>query len=479
MSTVKAMLEEGCPGNVVDSNGFSVLHAAVQGGNAEVIRDVLCTGCDIHASDRFGWTPLNVATLKGNTAALKELIRCGATEEGGLSNINVQGFTPLHSAVNSQNKDCVRILLKHGADPRKASPYIGSPYICAALHAPSLLETFDKFVVEAEEDSLPQVHKALMNPWWSLDFHKLQLDRRSALEKDTFGISQLEYILLCLTTVNKEVVLRFHNLFLVNSDNLLLLAAILGLNTFVNYLINIATPFRPSFAAQTVTSLVRMQYPLATMLHLQELIPPDASLNLLHVAVLGLKGRTSGKVTIKTITHDHASLLKLLVTSDSFHHTLHEYLPNGLTPLDLAEKVGLDKAVTIISSAGGRHGLYAMISEEVRLQHGPALLLAHQELMKVASSGALGQQAVQAVFSHILGRTTVEQGTATEESHIRQQKVLNQRPDLAIIVTAVLSKVDFWNWEETGILLQVPTSILEYLEHSQFQLRDRYRKVLK
>ena len=28
-------------------------------------------------------------------------------------------------------------------------------------------------------------------------------------------------------------------------------------------------------------------------------------------------------------------------------------------------------------------------------------------------------------------------------------------------------------------MLQVPTSTLEYLEHSQFQLRDRYRKVLK
>ena len=210
---------------------------------------------------------------------------------------------------------------------------------------------------------------------------------------------------------------------------MLLLAAILGLYTFVNNLINIAT-FRPSFAAQTVTSLVRMHYPV--VLHLEELVPPDASLNLLHVAVLGLNGRTIMKdgdhpsllqgVTFETISHDHPSLLKSLVTSDSFRHTLHEYLPNGLTPLDLAEKVELDEAVTIISSAGGRHGIYAMISEEVWLQHGPALLLAHRELMKVASSGALGQQAVQAVISQLPGRTTVEQGTATEESHIHQQK---------------------------------------------------------
>ena len=164
------------------------------------------------------------------------------------------------------------------------------------------------------------------------------------------------------------------------------------------------------------------------------------------------------------------------MTSVSFHQTLHEYLPNGLTPLDLAEKLELDEAATIISSAGGRHGIYALISEEVRLQHGPALLLAHQELMKLASSGALGQQAV---FSQLPVRTTVEQETATEMSYVHKQKVLNQRPDLSVIVTAVLSKVDFNNWEETGIVLQVPTSTLVLLDQSQFRLRDRYRKVLQ
>ena len=435
VSTVKTMLKAGCPVDVVDSNGFSILHYAAQSGSAEVIKEVLSTGCDVNGTDNNGMTPLHVAAEEGNAEALTVLIRCGDTEEGGVNSINVQGLTPLHYAVTLQSRDCVCVLLEHGANPRKAAPYIGSPYVFATMCAPTLVEAFDTFFVEAEEDSLPQVHEALRDPWLSWYFHKLKLDRCSALEMDTFGISQLEYMLLRLGTVNEEMVLRFHNLSLVNSVNLLLLAAILGLNTFVNNLINIAT-FRPSFAAQTVTSLVRMHYPFVP--HLQELVPPDAILNLLHVAVLGLKGRTSTKVfiearsgdhpsllkgvTFETIRHDHPSLLKLLVTSDSFCHTLHEYLPNGLTPLDLAEKVELDEAVTIISSAGGRHGIYAMISEEVWLQHGPALLLAHRELMKVASSGALGQQAVQAVISQLPGRTTVEQGTATEESHIRQQK---------------------------------------------------------
>ena len=273
------------------------------------------------------------------------------------------------------------------------------------------------------------------------------------------------------------MVLRFHNLTLVNPDNLLLLAAILGLSTFLNNFIIIAT-FRPSFTAQTVISLVRMHYALGTMPHLQELVPPDASLNLVHVAVLAMKGKISGEDTIVPVKADHPSFLKSLVTSDSFRHTLHVYLPNGLTILDLAEKLGLDEAVTIISSAGGRHGIYAMFSEEVWLQHGPALLLTYQKLMKVTSSGAPGQQAVKDLFSHILGRTTIEQGTATEESHIRQQKVLNQRPKLSTISTYVIGHVSVERWRRLGISLKMSKEVLSHISSAHSSCEDRYLEVL-
>ena len=477
VSTVKALLMAGCPVDVVDRSGSLVLHNAVEGGNVEVIKKVLNTGCGINATDNSGATPLHVAAMCGNEAALKELFRCGTIQELGLNNTDVSGMTPLHRAVESQSKDCVRILLEHGADPRKAAPYFGSPYIYATTSVPAVVEVFNNYI-EKEDERLPRMYEALRDSWLSERLHELKLDRHSSLEKDTYGMSRLEYMLVPIAAANEEVVSHFHNLPLVKLENLLLLAAIHGLNTFVNTLISIATHF-PTFAAQTVISFVKMHYPVEALLNLQELVPPDASLNLLHVAVLALKVRTNCENIFNSRHGNHSSLLKSLVTSVSFRQTLHEYLPNGLTPLDLAEKLELDEAATIISSAGGRHGIYTLISEEVRLQHGPALLLAHQELMKVASSGALGQQAVQTVFSQLPGRTTVEQGTATEESYIRQQKVLNQRPDSSVIVTALLSKVDFSTWEETGIVLQVPTSTLLFLDQSQFRLRDRYRKVLQ
>ena len=476
VSTVKAMIEAGCPVDVVYSNCASVLCVAAEGGNAEVIREVLSTGCDIKLTDNDVWPPLILAAKNGNAEALQELIRCEMAQKGGVKSIHadVHGLTPLHQAVLSESKECVRILLEHGADPMKAVPYFGSSYHCAAIIAPAVVEVFDNFIAE-EDESLPSMH-VLSDPLLS-GYVPKEFSRRSFLEKDTLGMSQLEYMVAC-TEFPDEVVLLLHELSLVSRHNLLLLAVIHGLCKFFHNLTH-GTAIHPFFPAYTVTSLVNFNYRFEKVPQYHELVPPDATLNLLHVALLSLKGRTSGEVTFERIKSDHSSLLKLLVTSDSFRHTLHEYLPNGLTPLDLAEKLGLGDAVSIISSAGGRHGIYTLISEEVRLQHGPTMLLVHQELMKLASSGELGQQAAQAMLSQLPGRTTVEQGTATDESYICQEKLLGQRPDLSVIITTILPKVDFGNWEETGVLLQVPTSTLENLEHNHFKLRDKYRKVLQ
>ena len=101
----------------------SVLYAAAAGGNAEVIREVLNTGCDMNAATNDGDTPLHVVATTGNTEAAMELVRRGANTE-----VSMNGFTPLHSAVISENMECMRALLEHGADPWKAAPFIGSAY---------------------------------------------------------------------------------------------------------------------------------------------------------------------------------------------------------------------------------------------------------------------------------------------------------------------------------------------------------------
>ena len=473
VSTVKAMIKAGCPVDVVTSNGVTVLHSAAQVSNAEVIRELLNNGCDINSTDNDGWLPLNLAAMSGNSEALQELIRCEMAQKGGVKSIHtdVHGWTPLHQAVLSQSKECVRILLEHGADPMKAIPYFGSSYYCAAIFAPAVVEAFDNFIAE-EDKSLPSMH-VLRDPLLRWYVPKV-LFRRCFLEKDTLGMSALEYVVACFHFPD-EVVLLLHELSLISRHNLLLLAAIHGLYKHLHNLTH-GSAIQPSFAACTVTSLVNFTYHFGKMPQYHKLVPPDATLNLLHVALLSLKGRTSGKITI--MKGDHSSLLTLLVTSESFRHTLHEYLPNGLTPLDLAEKLGLGEAVSIISSAGGRHGIYTMSSEEVRLQHGPTMLLVHQELMKLASSGALGQQALQTVLSQLPGRAKVEQGTATEESHIHQQKVLEQRPKLNILSNYIVGHFNVRRWRLLGTYLEVPQEVLSDISFAHSSCDDRYLEVL-
>ena len=355
----------------------------------------------------------------------------------------------------------------------KVGPYVGSPYNCAAIFVPAVVEAFDNFIAE-EDESLPWMH-VLRDPLLSRYVPK-EFFRQSLLEKDTFGMSLLEYI-VAGSQIPGEVVLRMHEVSLVSRHNLLLLAAIHGICTFLHNLTH-GRAIHPSFAACTVTSLVNYNYHFGKLPQYQKLVPPNATLNLLHVALLSLKGKTSGEVTFEMIKGNHSSLLKLLVTSDSFRHTLHEYLPNGLTPLDLAEKLGLGEAVSIISSAGGRHGIYAMISEEVRLQHGPTMLLVHQELMKLASSGALGQQALQTVLSQLPGKATVEQGTATDESHIGQQKLLDQKPKLSILSNYIIGNFNVVRWRLLGTSLEVPQEVLSHISSTHSSCEDRYLKVL-
>ncbi|MDA8002526.1 MAG: hypothetical protein MPL62_14705, partial [Alphaproteobacteria bacterium] len=334
--------------------------------------------------------------------------------------------------------------------------------------------------------SLPWMHEISKDHRWSRFIHDNLLDRYSAFEQDTFGMSRLEYMLVVKCNIDTLVscfqklslAFRFRNEPLASVDNVLLLATIIGMKSFVNKLLSFAK-CRPIFAGQRVTSLLKMHYSLQTLPHIEELVPPDtAALNLLHVAVLAMKIRASGGIFMKDVEADHPSLLKSLVTNDSFRHTLHEYI-GSLTPLDLAEKLGLDEAVTIISRAGGRHGIWTVIPEEVRFEHGPAILHYHQGLLQLMSSGPHGQQAVQAVVSQLLGRTTTaEQGTSTEESYLLQQKVLDQRPDLSIISGYIIGRFNVAHWRHLGISLGIPLESLSHISSTHSSCEDRYLEVL-
>ena len=129
-----------------DSKGLTVLYAAAEAGNPEMVRMLLEAGAEI--TDMSGWgetaifgairqgyteivsmfleaepalvemlnrsdmTPLNAAARSGELESLRLLIEAGADIEY----TDQWGWTPLHNAAWMGNADCVKLLLEAGAD---------------------------------------------------------------------------------------------------------------------------------------------------------------------------------------------------------------------------------------------------------------------------------------------------------------------------------------------------------------------------
>ena len=63
METAVAM--EGCPLDVVDTADATVLHYAADGGNVDLVRELVVRGCDVNAVKANGCTPLHDAAGRG------------------------------------------------------------------------------------------------------------------------------------------------------------------------------------------------------------------------------------------------------------------------------------------------------------------------------------------------------------------------------------------------------------------------------
>ena len=452
--TVQVMMEEGFPVDGVATNGQTLLHFTAMDGKVSLLRQLAERGFNVSRRDFCG-------------------------------------LTPMHYAVYNHHVECTVLLLELGASVKTEAPLFGTVLDIVRLGGYPAMERLlcgsslrmrrrDEMIVDFA--LCKELGISIQSPYLFSE----QGGRISVFEYFLFYSKQSKNAVQIANQVRtpknlRKVLSVFSRHQLVDLSKLACLAAIHGDVVVLECLSELlTTPTEPGQFFNRLKQLYPIQFRQPESILLQVL--PECDLNPLQLAIIAMWCGTAGlsHFCMGRSSRRYSETISVLTTNDSFRHTLNECLSNGLTPLDLAEKLGLDEAVTIISSAGGKQGILAKIPEEIRVQHGPAVLHLHQGLMQLTSSGALGQQAVQEVLSQLLGRTiTAEQGTATEESHLRQQKVLDQRPDLSVIVRAVLPKVDCENWEETGIMLQVPTSTLDDLEHSQSRLRDRYRKVLK
>lgn len=166
VEAAKLLLNAGTPLSVVDSQGASALHRAIEAGHNRMVALLLQEGATANRPRTYqeGMTPLHVASRLGRTDAVRMLLRKGADvrsinklEAGGCSALHLavrgrhfstvqvlctadaavnqtdaRGSTPLHDAIKNLSQGCVRILLEHNADPDQVNKQGQAPLHLAA-----------------------------------------------------------------------------------------------------------------------------------------------------------------------------------------------------------------------------------------------------------------------------------------------------------------------------------------------------------
>ena len=109
---VLLLLNEGCPINVVNSGGISVLHIAAEYGQIHMIEMLAEQGLDVSRGDDEGHTPLHNAAYCDQLKSVRTLLRLGG--RGSMTKVAGKHGTPLHQAVARGHKDIVSLLLNEG-----------------------------------------------------------------------------------------------------------------------------------------------------------------------------------------------------------------------------------------------------------------------------------------------------------------------------------------------------------------------------
>lgn len=123
----KMALTKGADIKAKDEVGANLLHAAVGGGNLEITKFAIEQGLDVGQADNEGVAPLHLAADMGHADLVNRLLDKGADVNAKLAG---NGETPLLTAVKSNNKSAVEILIKRGANINLPDKKMGTP-----LHA--------------------------------------------------------------------------------------------------------------------------------------------------------------------------------------------------------------------------------------------------------------------------------------------------------------------------------------------------------
>ncbi|KAL6634409.1 hypothetical protein ACP70R_027080 [Stipagrostis hirtigluma subsp. patula] len=116
VAVVKYLLDHGADKDKVDHDGLAPLHSAAGIGHCEVVELLLARGAYIDPVGAGG-TPLHIAAMEGQAGTMKILL----DHHADCNKTDISGMTPLCTALNAASVECVKLLVKAGADVKADS----------------------------------------------------------------------------------------------------------------------------------------------------------------------------------------------------------------------------------------------------------------------------------------------------------------------------------------------------------------------
>ena len=483
---MSVLLDEGCPIDVVDSSGRSVLHSAAQGGHVELVGWLVECGLDVNRGDANGNTPLHSAAGEGKLEAVHELLKLGANPD---IMAGVLG-TPLHQAVFSASVQVVTVLSDaiceqyNPQHPMATESEVDSPNQLACVPDNNPLDCCNPMGLTPLMWAAGEGHVEIV---------KFLISKHcNVTTQNRYGLSMFEVAVMC-GQINKlhelckicgcndlgdnirESILSLKNRNLLDPCKLLILGSFTGDPLVITTLSRDESMFTEA-AHQTwsMTKDVLSQYfPYQTVnifqqLHLQDECP----LSPVHISLIICKilMNYSAGNSIKRGAKDYKVFIDKLISHSSTKYTVNELFPNGLSPLDIARQFDFHDIASMIERAGGGPGLWANLPKQMEQKYIGAFL-AVKELI---DCGEAGKEATLRILSSV-GYQLV--GGEEISDDIR---IMGVKPSRSLIDKHVLSKLQHKDkWERVGNLLEVDEGELDRLGEEVPSDDDAYYSMLK